>query len=81
LLVQFDQRSDVAKQQRGDLKETFNMALFGDPNYKPDLPEIIMKRWDEIKTFQKECYELESKVLVLFAVALGVLYPCHFPIN
>jgi hypothetical protein len=48
------------------------MTLFGDPNYKPDLPQIIMKRWDEIKIFQQECYKLEIKVLVLFAVALCV---------
>jgi hypothetical protein len=55
------------------------MALFGDPNYKPDLPEMIMKRWEEIKIFQQECYELEIKVLVLFALAVGVFVSLPLP--
>jgi isopenicillin N synthase-like dioxygenase len=67
-----NRRLDVAKQQRGDLKETFNMARFVDPNWKQNVPEIIIKYWDEIVSFQKECYNVELKVLVLFALSLDV---------
>ena len=63
---------DVAKQVRGDLKETYNMGKFADPDYKHNEPETITKRREEFIAFQKECYQVELKVLALFALALDV---------
>jgi isopenicillin N synthase-like dioxygenase len=64
---------DVAKQVRGDLKETYNMGKFADLDYKHNEPETITKRREELLAFQKECYQVELRVLVLFALALDVL--------
>ena len=65
-------RLDVAKQVRGDLKETYNMGKFADADYKHNEPDTITKRREEFLAFQKECYQVELKVLVLFALALEV---------
>jgi len=72
---QTDNRLDVAKQLRGDLKETYNMGKFADPDYKHNEPDTITKRREELLAFQKECYQVELKVLVLFALALDVPRP------
>jgi hypothetical protein len=65
-------RLDVAKQVRGDLKETYNMGKFADADYKHNEPDTITKRREELLAFQIECYQVEQKVLVLFALALEV---------
>jgi hypothetical protein len=67
-----DSRLDVEKQIRGDLKETYNMGKFADPEYKQIEPETITQRREEFIAFTKECYQVELKVLVLFALALDV---------
>jgi len=68
-------RLDVAKQVRGDIKETYNMGKFADPEYKHNEPDSITKRREEFIAFTKECFLVEQKVLVLFALALEV-YSC-----
>jgi len=48
------------------------MGKFADPDYKHNEPETITKRREEFIAFQKECYQVELKVLALFALALDV---------
>jgi len=65
-------RLDIVKQVRVDLKETYNMGKFADPDYKHNEPETIRKRWEELLAFTKEFYQVEQKVLALFALAFDV---------
>lgn len=51
------------------------MSCFADKNYKQTMPDMIMSRWDEILQFQRECFAVEQKVLVLFALALEASPP------
>lgn len=51
------------------------MSMFADKEYKQTIPDMIIRRWEEICTFQRECFELEQKVLILFALALDVAPP------
>ena len=48
------------------------MGKFADPDYKHNESETITNRREELLAFQKECYQMELKVLVLFALALDV---------
>ena len=68
-------RLDVAKQIRGDFKETFNMGKFADDEYQQNLPPVLTTHWPEIQQFQKQCHTVTLKVLTLFALALNVP-PC-----
>lgn len=70
----FNDRLDVANQKRGDFKETFNMGKFADPEYKQNLPPILMSHWPEIQDFQNKCHSVTLKVLTLFALALNVTF-------
>ena len=74
-------RLDVAYQQQGDFKETFNMGKFADPTYKQNLPPIIASHWTEIQVFQKECHAVTLKVLTLFALALNVIAIVGFSVD
>jgi isopenicillin N synthase-like dioxygenase len=65
-------RLDVPYQVQGDFKETFNMGKFADAEYQQKLPPILASHWNEIQSFQKECYTVTLKVLTLFALALDV---------
>jgi len=53
--------------------------MFADKEYKQTMPEMIIRRWGEICNFQTECFEVEQKVLILFALALDVASPPLLP--
>jgi len=55
------------------------MSMFADKEYKQTMPEMIIRRWGEICNFQRECFEVEQKVLILFALALDVTSPLLIP--
>jgi isopenicillin N synthase-like dioxygenase len=48
------------------------MGKFADAAYQQKLPPILTSHWNEIQSFQKECYTVTLKVLTLFALALDV---------